>query len=107
MKRILLDHCTPKPLRRFLPGHQIRTAYEEGWATLRNGELLSAAEAAQFDIFITADRNLRYQQNLASRQLAIIELPTNRIAMIASLVTAIQHAISDAAPGTYRIISMP
>jgi hypothetical protein len=107
VKRILFDHCTPKPLRRFLSGDEIRTCYEEGWATLRNGELLAAADAARFDIFITADRNLRSQQNLRSRQLAIIELPTNRLALIERLVPAIQQALNKAAPGSYQIVPMP
>ena len=72
MKRVLFDHCTPKPLRGRLAGYEVRTCFEEGWSALRNGELLAAADAAQFDIFITADQNLRYQQNLGSRRVAII-----------------------------------
>ena len=107
MKRILFDHCTPKPLRRFLPNYEIRTCYEEGWATLRNGELLTAADTALFDIFITADRNLRHQQNLGSRRVAIIELPTNRLALIERLVPAIQQALTNAIPGSYQIVPMP
>lgn len=62
MKRVLSDHCVPKPLRRELPGEEVRTCFEQGWATLRNGELLAAAETAGFDVFVTADKNMRYPQ---------------------------------------------
>jgi hypothetical protein len=72
---ILFDHGTPAPLRRQLAGHEISTAYEMGWAKLNNGDLLAAAEKS-FEAFITTDQNLRYQQNLASRRLAILVLPT-------------------------------
>jgi hypothetical protein len=73
--RILFDHGTPAPLRRTLVAHTVSTAYEMGWATLENGDLLSAAEAS-FDAFITTDQNLRHQQNLTERRLAILVLPT-------------------------------
>ncbi len=73
--KILFDHGTPAPLRRQLPGHEIATAYEMGWAKLSNGDLLAAAEKA-FAVFITTDQNLRYQQNLGGRRLAILVLPT-------------------------------
>jgi len=104
VSRILLDHCVPKPLRRRLPAEDVRTCHEEGWDTFRNGELLTAAEAAGFEIFITADRNLRYQQNLKSRRLAIIELPTNRLSMLPFLVPSVLEAIAKAAPGSYQEI---
>jgi len=73
--KILFDHGTPAPLRRQLSGHEISTAYEMGWAELSNGDLLAAAESS-FDAIITTDQNLRYQQNLAGRRLAIVVLPT-------------------------------
>ena len=104
MSRILFDHCVPKPLRRWLPDEDVRTCHEEGWDAFRNGELLAAAEAAGFEIFITADKNLRYQQNLATRRLAIIELPTNRISALPFLVPALLQAIANATPGCYREI---
>ena len=69
------DQGTPAPLRRALAGHSVSTAYEEGWNTLTNGELLAAAERS-FDVFVTTDHNLRYQQNLTGRRLAILVLPT-------------------------------
>ncbi len=73
--KVLFDHGTPVPLRRHLPGHEISTAYEMGWAKLSNGDLLAAAEKF-YTAFITTDKNLRYQQNLASRKRAIVVLPT-------------------------------
>jgi hypothetical protein len=73
--RILFDHGTPAPLRRALTGHAVLTAHDMAWAELDNGALLKAAEA-QFDVPITTDRNLRHQQSLAGRRLAILVLPT-------------------------------
>lgn len=68
--RILFDQGTPVPLRRFFAGHQVSTAYAEGWADFRNGDLLAAAEG-RFELFITTDKNLRYQQDLRGRTLAM------------------------------------
>jgi hypothetical protein len=75
--RILFDQGTPAPLRRAFADHSVSTAYEMGWMDLGNGALLRAAES-KFDVFITTDRNLRYQQNLASYRLAILILPTTK-----------------------------
>jgi hypothetical protein len=72
--RVLFDQGTPLPLRQYLPAHVVSTAYEMGWSSLENGELLDAAEL-QFEVFVTTDRNLRYQQNLTGRKLAILVLP--------------------------------
>lgn len=74
--KILLDACTPRPLRRYLPHHAVQTAQEMGWGQLKNGALLDQAEA-RFDAFITTDRNLKYQQGVPRRTLAIRVLPTN------------------------------
>jgi len=73
--RILFDQGTPAPLRHELVGHNVSTADEMGWDRLGNGDLLNAAEVS-FDAFITTDQNLRYQQNLSGRQLAVLVLPT-------------------------------
>jgi predicted nuclease of predicted toxin-antitoxin system len=73
--RILFDHGVPAPLRRALTDHSVSTAYEMGWTELDNGALLEAAES-DFDALVTTDRNLRYQQNLSGRRLAILVLPT-------------------------------
>ncbi len=67
--KVLLDVCTPVQVRLALPGHAVQTAVKMGWCELENGELLRVAESAGFDLFIICDKNLRYQQNLASRRL--------------------------------------
>lgn len=67
---ILFDQGTPVPLRPFLEGHVVKTAAQQGWSTLTNGRLLDAAEAAGFDLLLTTDKNLFYQQNLQNRKIA-------------------------------------
>jgi hypothetical protein len=62
--RIIFDQATPVPIRDYLEGHTVRTAAQQGWDRLRNGELLTAAEEAGFDVLLTTDKNMRYQQNL-------------------------------------------
>jgi len=72
--RILLDECVPWPLRRLLAGHQCVSAQQRGWGGIKNGDLIRLAEA-EFDLFITTDQNIRYQQNLAGRRLPICSFP--------------------------------
>jgi hypothetical protein len=74
--KVLFDQGTPVPLRRQLTGHTIETVYERGWSTLKNGALLSAAEQDGYDVLITTDQQLRFQQNLTGRRLAILVLGT-------------------------------
>ena len=74
---ILLDECVPRPLKRFLTGHSVQTAQQAGLGGYKNGQLLKAAEGA-FDLLLTSDKNLRYQQNLSGRSLAILILSTNK-----------------------------
>ncbi len=74
--RVLFDQGTPAPLRRAFGAHEVATAFERGWAELQNGALLSAAEAEGFALFVTTDKNLRYQQDLASRRIAVLVLWT-------------------------------
>lgn len=74
--KVLLDACVPRPLRKFLPDHNVSTAQEMGWGQLKNGALLQAGER-QFDSFVTSDQNLKYQQNIVGRKLAILVLPSN------------------------------
>ena len=98
--KILFDHGTPAPLRRSLAGHEISTAYEMGWAQLSNGDLLAAAEKS-FDVFITTDRNLRYQQNLTGRRLAILVLPTTSWPEIQKHINQVADAVSALKPGDF------
>jgi len=102
----VLDQGTPAPLRRGLAGHSVSTAYEEGWDKLKNGELLAAAEGA-FDVFVTTDQNLRYQQNLAGRRLAILVLPTTSWPRLQPHATAIARAVVALRPGELQEWSFP
>ena len=105
--RILLDHNTPAPLRYALPGHRVETAYERGWAELTNGELLSSAEEAGFDLLITTDKGIRYQQNLTARRLSLLVINTNdwtRIRQFKGLVVA---ALASIRIGEYIELEIP
>jgi hypothetical protein len=99
--RVLFDQGTPAPLRVALPDHLVQTAYELGWATLKNGELIASAEAAGFEVLLTTDKNLKYQQNLTARSIAIVVLSTTSWPRIKSVLPAIVQAVNAAAPGSY------
>ena len=99
--RILFDHGTPVPLRREIFGHEIYTAYEMGWASLSNGELLKAAEV-MFDAMVTTDKNLRYQQNMAGRRLAILVLPTTSWPKIQQQLAKVNDAVHQLKAGDFR-----
>ena len=88
------------PLRRSLAPHEVSTAYEMGWSNIENGELLAAAES-QFDALVTTDQNLRYQQNLQGRQLAILVLPTTNWLEIRNHLTDVATAVNALQPGDY------
>ena len=104
--RVLFDQGTPDPLRRALTAHVVSTAYEMGWSVLSNGDLLDAAEA-QFDAFVTMDENLRYQQNLAGRRLAILVLPFASWPKLQSHMPSIVSAIDDLKPSDYVELALP
>lgn len=95
-----LDECVPRALRRELPGHDVKTVAEAGWAGVKNGQLLKLA-ATQFEILLTVDRNLEYQQNFAGLALAVIVIhaPTNDTALLRPLMPAVLAAIPEAKPG--------
>jgi hypothetical protein len=100
--RILFDQGTPLPLRHLLIGHDVETAFEKGWATLDNGDLLSAAEDASFQILVTTDQNLRYQQKIQNRRIAILVLPTTRWPQIRVHAPDVVAAVDAIVPGEYR-----
>ncbi len=79
--RILLDECVNQRLRNYLPGHDCESAEYAGFAGLKNGELLNAAESAHFDVLLTVDRGLEYEQNLAGRRIAVVIFRTKSIAL--------------------------
>ena len=102
--RILFDQGTPVPLRQHLTSHVVDTAFERGWSTLRNGELLDIAEYERYDLLITTDQNLRYQQPLAARHLAVIVLLSTSWPRIQRRIEAIQAAVERVVPGGYEEI---
>jgi hypothetical protein len=104
--KILFDQGTPVPLRRFLLDHVVDTAYEQGWSALTNGDLLSMAEQNGYDLLITTDQNLRYQQNLANRQIAIVVVLSTSWPRIQPHINAIQIAITESVPGAYQEIAI-
>jgi hypothetical protein len=99
--KILFDQGTPAPLRRHLPSHLVETVAEIGWSQVENGDLLRAAEQAAFEVFVTTDQNLQYQQNLASRRLAIVVLLSTSWPRMQSHLQRIQQAIDQIKPGEY------
>ena len=105
--RILFDQGTPVAIRDALQSHTVRTAREEGWSTLSNGELLRAAEEGGFDLLLTTDTNLPHQQNLKGRKLAVVILSRNRWVLIKPRMTEIVAAIHSAMPGTYSVVEIP
>jgi hypothetical protein len=105
--RVLFDQGTPVPLRTFLETHSVETAYERGWSTLENGELLSAAEEDGFDVFVTTDRNLKYQQNIEGRLIAIVVLSTPSWPRVERVSGSVVDAINNAAPGSFSEVSVP
>ena len=92
--RILFDQGTPVPLRRSLDGHLVATAYELGWSTVTNGDLIRLAEQEGYELLITTDTNLRYQQNLRQRSIAILVLTTTSWPRIRQFSVEIQAAIA-------------
>ena len=93
--RVLLDEQLPRHLARDLTGHQVRTVQQQGWAGLKNGILLQRAEESGFDVFVTADQNLQFQQNLASARLGVVVLVARSLALedLRPLVPAALDAI--------------
>jgi hypothetical protein len=103
--KVLLDECVDWRLLRAIEGHDVRTARQMGWATIKNGELLALA-SEQFDVFVTVDRNLAFQQHVASFRVAIIVLHarSNRLADLLPLVPALLEAIAAARPATVMTV---
>lgn len=103
---ILLDECVPWPLHKLMLGHQCRAPKQIGWGGIKNGELIRLAEA-NFDMFITSDQNIRYQQNLAGRRIPILELSTNDWHRIRAAATLLQSAIATMREGEFRTLEVP
>jgi hypothetical protein len=104
---VLFDQGTPAPLRKALSGHRVETAFERGWSHLQNGQLLASAESAGFEVFVTTDRNLKYQQNLLHRRLAIVVLLSTSWPRIQRALPQVVAAVAAAAPGSYQEVAFP
>lgn len=105
--RLLFDHNVPAPLRRLLTRYEIMLAGELGWHEMVNGDLLTAAERAGFDVLLTADQNIRYQQNLAARKIGLVVLPSNTWPHLEPHVAKIDAAIQQVAQGSYQELDLP
>ena len=105
--RVLFDQGTPAPLRHRLDSHDVVTAHERGWSTYKNGELLGAAERDGFEVLVTTDTNLRYQQNLADRKIAVVVLVTTSWPRIQQAADRVVAAVSAATPGSYAEVAIP
>jgi hypothetical protein len=105
--KLLFDQGTPVPLRKHLLNHVVETAYERGWSNLKNGDLLSQAEAEGFDALITTDQNLRYQQNLSGRRISVVVLMTANWPRIKKHVDLVVQAIDSLRLGSYEEIQFP
>jgi predicted nuclease of predicted toxin-antitoxin system len=107
--RILLDEQLPRRLVRHIVGHTVRTVQQQGWAGLGNGELMRRAAAEMFEVFLTADRNLQFQQTLAGSPLRILVLvaPSNALKDLLPLVPRILQAIPNSRPGEVRRVGGP
>lgn len=97
---MLFDNGTPRGVAAALADHVVEEARSRGWDTLKNGDLLSAAETAGFDVFVTTDRNIVHQQNLTGRRIAIVILSKGRWKLIRLKLIEIQAAVATASPGT-------
>ena len=104
--KIIIDECVPSIAKRGLPARSIVTVQEMGWAGVKNGKLLKLV-ADQFDVFITSDQNLRFQQNLGTVDLAVIVLPSNQVPVVKQLLPAIDDALDVVRPGALIEIPLP
>ena len=104
--RVLFDHVTPSGVARFLAGHAVVKAKDRGWDTLNNGDLLAEAERAGFDVLLTADKNMRYQQNLTGRRIALVVLSTPQWPVVRLHKDRIAAAVNAATPGSYTDLDL-
>lgn len=103
--KVLFDQGVPVPLRKYIP-LEVCTCYEMDWATMSNGELVKRAERS-FDLFVTTDKNLRYQQDLSDRKIAILVLPTTRWPLLKQHTAELRQAILDMQPSAYSEWALP
>ena len=104
--KVLLDECVPWPMHKLLAGHDCTTAQKRGWGGIKNGDLLGRAED-EFDLFVTSDQNMRYQQNLAGRRIAILELSTNDLRRILAAAALLHATLAAIQPGDFQHLEVP
>ncbi|HEY5176710.1 MAG TPA: hypothetical protein VII95_14210 [Terriglobales bacterium] len=104
---VLLDNGTPRGVAQSLEGHTVKECREQDWDELSNGELLTAAEVAGFEVPVTTDKNIRYQQNLAGRRIAIVVLGKGRWRLIRPMLANVSAAVNAATPGSYAEVDIP
>jgi hypothetical protein len=104
---VLFDHGTPKGLGRLLIGHTVVTAQARGWDRLSNGELLAEAEKEGFEVLVTTNKNLRYQQNLRERRIAIVVIGNSLWPVLRNYGDSILSAVNAASPGTSAEVEIP
>jgi len=105
--RILFDNGTPKQIARFLEGHQIVRATQIGWGALENGELIERAEAHGYDLILSTDQNIKYQQNLVGRKISIVVLGRGNWPLVQPYMKQIVAAVNAVKPGTYAQVEIP
>lgn len=105
--RILFDHGTPSGIRRLLAGHQVTEAIERGWDTISNGELLAKAEQDGFELLLTTDKRIRYQQNLKDRKIAILVLRNSAWRIVQKHLDRVTEAVDAVTPGSYAEVDIP
>jgi hypothetical protein len=104
---VLFDHGTPRSIARFLVGHTVIQAKARGWDKLSNGKLLQAAEEAEFDVLLTTDKNIRYQQNLKGRRIAIVVLGNSQRPAVHRHMDRVVAAVNSATPGGFAEVDIP
>ena len=105
--RVLFDQAAPVPIRAFLIGHTVRTAAQEHWDTLQNGPLLTVAERAGFEVLLTSDKNMRYQQNMAGRTIAVVVIGLQQWPALQPHVALVVAAVNAATPGSFTEVDIP
>lgn len=105
--RVLFDQGVPVPIRRYLIRHTVRSTHQQHWSTLDNGDLLAAAEADAFDVFVTTDKNLRYQQNLSIQRIGVVVLMNAQWPVLEPFVDLVVEAIDGCKPGGDTEVEIP
>ena len=103
--KVIFDESVPAPLRQHLAHHEVTTVQQQGWTGIGNGDLLRQVEG-RFEVLLIADKNLRYQQNLSNRSIALVELPTNRWPFLQGIIARIVTTVDQARAGSYTIVEL-